>query len=322
MPDLLQPSQELASPELATEYARWFVNRRAYTRQSETAHPASGRHYYYRPKNCGAEVHLTLRDIERHLEGQITLGLYAINPRTQRVKWMAIDADYRRALEDLLRLQYELGQSGIQAALEQSRRGGHLWIFFESPVPANQARIFVRHIAGKLSVELKGSGKTDGLELFPRQDRVEAGQFGSAIRGPLGVHRATGKRYWFYGAAYSLPAQMEYLRSLRRVTERQLAELIADIPAVGDVAPSLASYKVSGQSGFQILDYVEARRKVGRNWVTQCPACSAAGHDRAQDNLAISIAEPWKYLCWAGCTKEQIRAALGVPLSKYSGDPR
>lgn len=322
MPDLLQPSQELASPELATEYARWFVNRRAYTRQSETAHPASGRHYYYRPKNCGAEVHLTLRDIERHLEGQITLGLYAINPRTQRVKWMAIDADYRRALEDLLRLQYELGQSGIQAALEQSRRGGHLWIFFESPVPANQARIFVRHIAGKLSVELKGSGKTDGLELFPRQDRVEAGQFGSAIRGPLGVHRAAGKRYWFYGAAYNLPAQMEYLRSLRRVTERQLAELIADIPAVGDVAPSLASYKVSGQSGFQILDYVEARRKVGRNWVTQCPACSAAGHDRAQDNLAISIAEPWKYLCWAGCTKEQIRAALGVPLLKYSGVSR
>lgn len=167
MPDLLKPSQELASPELATEYARWFVNRRAYTRQSETAHRASGRHCYYRPKNNGAEVHLTSRDIERHLEGHITLGLYAINPRTQRVKWMAIDADYRRALEDLLRLQYELGQSGIQAALEQSRRGGHLWIFFESPVPANKARIFVRHIAGKLSVELKGSGKTDGLELFP-----------------------------------------------------------------------------------------------------------------------------------------------------------
>jgi hypothetical protein len=23
--------------------------------------------------------------------------------------------------------------------------------------------------------------------------------------------------------------------------------------------------------------------------------------------------EPHKYLCWAGCTKEQIRAALGAP---------
>ncbi len=142
MPDLLR-----ATPELATEYARWFVNRRAYTRQSDTPHPASGRHYYYRPKKNGAEAELTAWDIQRHLEGRITLGLYAINPRTQRVKWMAIDADYRRALEDLLKLQFELGQAGIQAALEQSRRGGHLWILFESPVPAKQARIYIRHVS-------------------------------------------------------------------------------------------------------------------------------------------------------------------------------
>jgi hypothetical protein len=37
------------------------------------------------------------------------------------------------------------------------------------------------------------------------------------------------------------------------------------------------------------------------------------GRDRAKDNLAISVAEPHKYLCWAGCTKDQIRAALGAP---------
>jgi hypothetical protein len=43
---------------------------------------------------------------------------------------MAIDADYRKALEDLLKLQFELGQNGIEAALEQNRQGTHLWIFF------------------------------------------------------------------------------------------------------------------------------------------------------------------------------------------------
>jgi hypothetical protein len=31
---------------LASEYARWFVNRRAHTRQSDRPHPESGRHYY------------------------------------------------------------------------------------------------------------------------------------------------------------------------------------------------------------------------------------------------------------------------------------
>ena len=48
MADLLK-----ATPEMAVEYARWFVNRRAYTLQSETPHPESGRHYYYRPPEAG-----------------------------------------------------------------------------------------------------------------------------------------------------------------------------------------------------------------------------------------------------------------------------
>jgi hypothetical protein len=45
-------------------------------------------------------------------EGQLTIGLYAINPRTQRCKWVAIDADYNNALEDLLKLQWEWGRMG------------------------------------------------------------------------------------------------------------------------------------------------------------------------------------------------------------------
>jgi hypothetical protein len=312
MPDLLK-----ATDDMAAEYARWFVNRRAYTLQSDRPHRDSGRHYYFRPRAAGGKHReLTLADILRHLAGEITLGIYAINPQTQHVKWMAIDADYRRAIDDLLKLQYELQQDGIQAALEQSRRGGHLWILFESPVLARHARVYIRHLAGRLSVQVKGGGPTEGIELFPKQDRVEAGQFGNAIRGPLGIHRAANRRYWFYGAAYDLPGQMAYLRSLRRVTERQLETLIAGLP-VEEEAPRAETRPValpSSRAHFRILDYVTPRRRVGRNWVTQCPSCAAAGRDRSRDNLAISVEEPHKYLCWAGCTKVQIRAALGVPL--------
>ena len=307
----------LATPEMAAEYARWFVNRLAYTRQSDRPHPESGRHYYYRPRPTGGgELGLEPEDVRRHLAGEITLGIYAINPETQRVKWMGIDADYKRSLDDLLKLQYELQQNGIQAALEQSRRGGHLWILFETPVLARHARVYIRHLAGKLSVQVKTAGPVDGIELFPKQDRIEATQFGNAIRGPLGVHRAINRRYWFYGAGHELEAQMKYLHGLRRVTEAQLLELIAglDIEVEYSRLP-LRPTPYSDRSAFQILDHVERNglRRIGRNWVTQCPSCASAGRDRGKDNLAISVEEPLKYLCWAGCTNIQIRAALGAP---------
>lgn len=306
------PEAMKASQEMAIEYARWFVNRRAYTLQSNAPHVETGRHYYYRPRRGGESAGLTTWDIQRHLNGELTLGLYAINPKTQRVKWMAIDADYRKAIEDLLKLQYELAQDGVQAALEQSRRGGHLWIFFERPVLAKHARVYIRHLANSLSVELKGSGATDGIELFPKQDHLDEAQFGNAIRGPLGIHRVSARRYWFYGAAYDLESQMAHLRSLRRVTEEQLAGLISGLPEQAPALPAVPVFD-SRRQHFQILEYVKPERKVGRNWVAQCPSCAAAGHDRAKDNLAISIEEPHKYLCWSGCKREQIRLALGAP---------
>ena len=53
---------------------------------------------------------------------------------------------------------------------------------------------------------------------------------------------------------------------------------------------------------------------VGRNYVARCPSCALAGRDRGRDNLAILVSDPRFYQCWAGCTKEMIRAAVGKPI--------
>jgi hypothetical protein len=127
-----------ASTGVVADYFRLFVNRRAYTLQSNRPHPESSRHYYYRPKDkkTGQGFSLTLDTIRRHLEGKITMGLYAINPATQCSKWVAIDADYEDSLADLLKLRFHLKQEGVESALEKSHRGGHLWIFLVEPLPA------------------------------------------------------------------------------------------------------------------------------------------------------------------------------------------
>ena len=305
--------------ELALRFFDLFVNRLAYNLQSPRPHPETGRHYYYRPKGKkdGSPVRLTPAIVRQHLEGAITIAIYAINPRTQRSKWVAIDADYEDALNDLLKLQWELKQDGVEAALEKSRRGGHLWIFAQRPLLARDCRIYIYNLAKRLRVPVKGSGLADGIEVFPRQDRVEANEFGNAIRAPLGIHRGAGKRFWFYSADYTIAKQLTYLERLKRITEEEMSGFVRGLkmPEEFERKPKLNLPPLDpNRREFRILDHVRVRRKLGRDYWTRCPSCADQGRDRSGDNLAISIADPRKYRCWAGCTREMIRAALGCPV--------
>ncbi len=312
----------VASADLVKEYIALFVNRRAYTVQSTRPDPESRRHYYYRPKEkgSGASLWLTDQTIAAHMEGRITIGLYAINPSNQRCKWVAIDADYLNAMDDLIKLQYQLTTDHVDSALEMSRRGGHLWIFLAAPLLARLCRIYIYDLAGRLGVPVKGTGLADGIEVFPKHDSIAKGAFGNAIRGPLGIHRTVGRRFWFYGADYTLEAQVEYLKRLKKLSEDELARFSAgkDLPAESrQAAPRASSVIEQGTRSkpkFCILDYVGKVRTVGKNYVTRCPSCAQAGHDRGGDNLAILVSDPRFYLCWAGCRKEMIRAAIGHPI--------
>jgi hypothetical protein len=307
-------SRGQATGEMARLYFDLFVNRLAYTVQSRKPAP-NGKHYYYRPKD---DRRLSLETIREHLNRRLTIGMFALSPQTQSSKWVAIDADYANALEDLLKLQWELRQDGVEAALEKSRRGAHLWIFGEKPLLARHCRIYIYNLALRLKVPVKGgAGLAEGIEIFPRQDQLRPGEFGNAIRGPLGVHRASGKRYWFYGADYKLEAQLRYLERLRKITEPELEQFVTGLEMPEEFRPKpkaeLPPYDPMRKE-FRILDYVQATRTRSGNYWARCPSCAEHGGDRSEDNLAISVADPRKYRCWAGCTKEMIRAALGHPI--------
>ena len=312
-----------ATRQVVEDYQRLFVNRRAFTMQSMRSHSETGRHYYFRPSKKGTDIPLMLTDetIRQHLEGKITVGLYAINPSTQRCKWVAIDADYKNAMEDLLKLQYHLTQDKVEPALEMSKRGGHLWIFLAAPLLAKECRIYIHDLALRLGVPVKGSGLADGIEVFPKHDAIGPGEFGNAIRGPLGIHRGANRRFWFYGADYTLEDQIAYLNRLRKVTEDELRGFIAgkEKPELNSLSrlresPQRKRTTRHRRTEFRILEHIGRARKVGRNYVARCPSCAESGHDRSGDNLAILIEDPRFYKCWAGCTKEMIRAALGRPI--------
>jgi hypothetical protein len=186
---------------------------------------------------------------------------------------------------------------------------------------ARECRIYIHDLALGLGVPVKGSGLAEGIEVFPKHDSIGPGEFGNAIRGPLGVHRGANRRFWFYGADYALEDQIAYLKQLRKVTEEELRRFMAgkntpraDKPPGPQRTTRPNRKQGSARPEFSILEHVKTLRKVGRNYVARCPSCAGCGHDRVGDNLAILIEDPRFYKCWAGCSKEMIRAALGCPI--------
>ena len=186
------------------------------------------------------------------------------------------------------------------------------------PLLARDCRIYIYNLATRLNVPVKGSaGLAEGIEVFPRQDELGHTEFGNALRGPLGIHRAVRQRFWYYGADYTLEAQLEYLERLRKITELEMTKFIAGLAMPEEFKRKsnvvLPPYDPARRE-FRILDHVGPICRRSGNYWTRCPSCAEHGRDRSGDNLAISVADPRKYKCWAGCTKEMIRVAIGCPI--------
>ena len=190
------------------------------------------------------------------------------------------------------------------------------------PLLASDCRLYISNVATRLNLPIKAGGNTVGIEIFPRQDSVEPDEFGNAIRGPLGVHRgAGGKRFWFYDAAPGVDAQLRFLESLEKLTAERLSTLVTGLTMPEALRPRpaipLPPYDPTRRE-FHILHHVAKGRRSGKDYRTKCPSCALAGRDKNNDNLAVNIADPRKYRCWAGCTKEEIRAAVGCPIRRFT----
>ena len=123
-----------------------------------------------------------------HLEGKLTLGTYVLDKNSQG-KYMVLDADSKPEWRKLCALSKVIQQSDCPSYLERSRRGGHLWMFFQEAVSGKDIRLFGSGLYAHFGIE--------DIELFPKQDHLSTGP-GSLIRLPFGVHRKTGRRYGFY----------------------------------------------------------------------------------------------------------------------------
>jgi hypothetical protein len=119
-----------------------------------------------------------------HLKGRITCGWYCLN-KANEIKWACVDADSQDGQKLLQRVSQRLKGLEIPSYIEESREGrGHLWIFLD-PLAAKPVRKVLERVV------------EEGMEVFPKQNRISPRGYGSLVRGPLGIHLRTGKRYGF-----------------------------------------------------------------------------------------------------------------------------
>ena len=246
-------------------------------------------------------IHHPLKDSHMlaHLRGEITLGTYLLNQQSE-ARFIVFDADDPKQFSNLRYLADTLEAENVPSYLEQSRRGGHLWLFFYEAVPGTHAREFGQ---GLLTVH-----QIKPMELFPKQDRLSGGP-GSLIRMPFGVHRRSGQRYGFINTegepiAPTIRQQIKLLSTPQMVPEAAFKAYLSCVPfqpqnPVLDALGSpreLVSQRIKDKiSVLELISQYVDVKPTDKGAIGLCPF-----HD--DHNPSLSINDQGNYWnCFAGC---------------------
>lgn len=129
---------------------------------------------------------LTNQIIHDHLTGKIFVGIYPLL-KNEHCNFIAIDFDKSNWQSDTINFVESCEKYNIPHLVErsQSGNGSHVWIFFESAIPA----YIVRNLGTALLTATMQHNKYLAMEsydrLFPNQDTISNGGLGNLIALPL-----------------------------------------------------------------------------------------------------------------------------------------
>jgi hypothetical protein len=156
---------------------------------------------------------LTTEIIQSHLDGDITIGCFQIEPETNKVKWICFDFDGKltEEFEKAHKLFNKLKDNGFNPLMEFSgRRGYHIWLFIE-PIDSSEAKRFAVEISKDVNPN----------EIFPKQDKLDKKGYGCQVKLPLGIHRVSNKRSYFFNQNFKPLSQKEGINFLIKLSKEK-----------------------------------------------------------------------------------------------------
>jgi superfamily II DNA or RNA helicase len=177
----------------------------------------------YKPMNDDALI--------SHLVGHETLGVYPMLD-DQTCYFLAFDFDDQSWKADVINLSNTLKKENISYLIEISRsgKGAHLWLFFEHPVLAKDARRFGRYILTRTMMTYGISNFRSYDRMFPTQDFVEKEGIGNLIALPLqGKSGKNGTTLFVDDEFQIYQNQYEKIKSTHKITIEHFNHLLEQI---------------------------------------------------------------------------------------------
>ncbi|HLZ50143.1 MAG TPA: hypothetical protein VKP61_05305 [Candidatus Acidoferrum sp.] len=179
---------------------------------------------------------LTDDAIRNHLTGKQTVGIYPLLP-DDTCWFLAVDFDKKSWLADAAAFVATCRRFQVPMAVERSRsgNGAHVWIFFDRPVSAADARRLGCALLTRTMENRHEIGLDSYDRLFPSQDTTPKGGFGNLIALPLQKRpREQGNSVFLDELFQPHPDQWKFLESLPRMPVDQLARITYAIAPEGN----------------------------------------------------------------------------------------
>jgi superfamily II DNA or RNA helicase len=199
-------------------------------------------HYRLHKANGGTfqsyahKTYLPLSEMEvaKHLKGLQQVGIYPL--LQDNTSWFLVaDFDKSDWKEQALKFLEACTAKNVPAYLERSRsgNGAHVWIFFESPYPANKSRKLFTLILEQCGAFSPFDKSSSFDRLFPNQDRLSGKGLGNLIALPLYLPAVQKGNSSFVDPKTMdpFPDQIAYLKEVKRVSLNLLEELYNDTGA-------------------------------------------------------------------------------------------
>ncbi len=180
---------------------------------------------------------LTDQVIHDHLTGKLTAGVYPLLT-DETCCFLAADFDKATWEDDVRAFLHTCTEWKVPAVLERSRsgRGGHVWVFFEAPLPARLARELGAAILTRTMERRHQLGLDSYDRFFPSQDTMPKGGFGNLIALPLQhIPRSHGNSVFLDSAFIPHSDQWQILSSLRRMSLIEVESAVRAAAPTGDI---------------------------------------------------------------------------------------